>query len=234
VTWLRNARDVGYAQACNQGLAAARGEYLAILHNDVVVTPGWLSRQLALMALNPAVALTGPALSACAGSQLVGERTYRGLEQLAAFAEPWAINHADEFAISMPLSGICLVMKRAVVNRIGGLDARFGSSIHTDDDYCIRAYRAGFRMAIAFDAFVHHAGAATWKALGVDRARVAADSRQRFCEKWGLASDVTIAAAVRELAKQPFDPARDYVVLGEPNAGQLKRQDARNANPVFQ
>jgi GT2 family glycosyltransferase len=214
VTWLRNERDAGYAQACNQGLAASRGEYLAILHNDVVVTPGWLGRQLAPMALNPAVALTGPALSACAGSQLVGERSYQGLEQLAGFAEPWAVNHADEFAISMPLSGACLVMKRAVVSRIGGLDARFGSSIHTDDDYCIRAYRAGFRMAIAFDAFVHHAGAATWKALGIDRGTVAAGSRQRFCEKWGLASDVTVAAAVRELAKQPFDHARDYIALG--------------------
>ena len=213
VTWMRNERDAGYAQACNQGLAAARGEYVAILHNDVVVTPGWLGRQLALMALNPAVALTGPALSACAGSQLVGERSYQGLQELAAFAEPWAVSHADELAISMPLSGICLVMKRAVVDRVGGLDGRFGSSIHTDDDFCIRAYRAGFRMAIAFDAFVHHAGAATWKALGIDRGKAAAESRRRFCEKWGLASDVTVAAAVRELAKQPFDPARDYIAL---------------------
>jgi GT2 family glycosyltransferase len=215
VSWLRNERDIGYAQACNQGLAAARGEYLAILHNDVVVTPGWLSRQLALMAINPAVALTGPALSACSGSQGVGMRTYQGVGQLAAFAEPWAINHADEFAISIPLSGICLVMKRQVLNRIGGLDPQFGASIHTDDDFCIRAYRAGFRMAIAFDAFVHHAGAATWKALGIDRGKVAAESRRRFCEKWGLGPDVKVDAAVRELSNRPFDPARDHIAIGD-------------------
>ncbi len=104
-------------------------------------------------------------------------------------------------------------MKRQVVERVGGLDPRFGSSIHTDDDFCIRAYRAGFRMAIAFDAFVHHAGGATWKALGLDRARAAAESRQRFCEKWGLAADVKVEAAVRALAKQPFDPARDHIAL---------------------
>jgi GT2 family glycosyltransferase len=213
VTWLRNERDVGYARACNQGLAAARGEYLAVLHNDVVVTPGWLGRLLGVMAISPAVALAGPSLSVCAGVQAAGLRTYEEVSQLAAFAEPWSVDHADEFAISLPLSGICLVMKRDVVERIGGLDARFGSSIHTDDDFCIRAYRAGFRMAIAFDAFVHHAGGATWKALGLDRARAAAESRQRFCEKWGLAADVKVEAAVRALAKQSFDPARDHIAL---------------------
>ena len=110
VTYLRNERDIGYAHACNQGLAAARGEYLAIMHNDVVVTPGWLSRQLALMALDPSVGLAGPAFNACASDQSVGMRTYRDVDQLLAFAEPWAVNHANELAITMPLSGICLVM----------------------------------------------------------------------------------------------------------------------------
>ena len=85
-------------------------------------------------------------------------------------------------------------------------------------------------MAIAFDAFVHHAGAATWKALGVDRGKVAAESRQRFCEKWGLAPDVTVAAAVRELAKQPFDPARDYIALdGRQRGGAARRPRATSA-----
>ena len=127
IIYLRHERDIGYARACNQGLAAARGEYLAILHNDVLVMSGWLGRQLGLMAVDPAVSLTGPALSACATNQSVGLRTYMGLDQLPAFAESWAVDHASEIAVSMPLSGVCLVMKRQVLNRIGGLDARFGS-----------------------------------------------------------------------------------------------------------
>ena len=235
ITWLRNARDVGYAAACNQGLAAARGEYLVVLHNDVVVTADWLGKQLALMALHPAVALTGPALTACPGFQGITTRTYQDRAELAAFAEPWGINHAGEFAVTLPLSGICLVMKRQVVDRIGGLDARFGSSIHTDDDFCIRAYRAGFRMAIAFDVFVHHAGAATWKALGLDRGKVAAESRQRFCEKWGLAADVKVPEAVRELSKQPFDPTRDSIPIGEGGAAvpPVATGPARSSAPML-
>ena len=213
IIYLRHERDIGYARACNQGLAAARGEYLAILHNDVLVMSGWLGRQLGLMAVDPAVSLTGPALSACATNQSVGLRTYMGLDQLPAFAESWAVDHASEIAVSMPLSGVCLVMKRQVLNRIGGLDARFGSAIHTDDDLCIRAFRAGYRMAIAFDAFVHHRGGATWKRLGMDRARVAAESWRLFCMKWGVSPDAQPSAAIRALAAHPFDPTRDRIAL---------------------
>ena len=213
VTLIRNERHVGYARACNQGLAAARGDYVAILHNDVVVTPGWLSRQLGLMALDPVVALAGPALSASANSQSVGMRTYQGVAELATFAEPWAMNHASEIAVSMPLSGVCLVVKREVLRRIGGLDETFGSAIHADDDFCVRAYRAGFRMAIAFDAFVHHRGAATWKHLGLDRSRAAAESWRAFCHKWGVAPEAKPLTAIRELGARPFDPARDRIPL---------------------
>ncbi len=201
----------------------------------MVVTPDWLGKQLALMALHPAVALAGPALSACGGLQGVSMRTYQDAAELSAFVEPWAVNHAGEFAVTHPLSGICLVMKRQVLNRIGGLDARFGSPIHTDDDFCIRAYRAGFRMAIAFDVFVHHAGAATWKALGIDRGKVAAESRLRFCEKWGLGPDVKVPDAVRELSKQAFDPARDYIPIGDAAvaASPAAAGVARSVQPVL-
>ena len=218
ITWLRNPGDVGYAQACNQGLAAARGEYLAILHNDVVVTPGWLSRQLALMALHPTIGLTGPALSSGSGLQSVSMKNYRNLDDLPLFAESWAVNHAGEHAVTMPLSGACLVMKRQVVSRIGGLDSAFGSAIHTDDDFCVRAQRAGYRLAVAYDAFVYHRGAATWKALGLDRAAAAEEAWRAFCRKWAVAAGAKLGAAVREASAQRFDPARDRIPLtsGQP------------------
>jgi GT2 family glycosyltransferase len=38
----------GIAAAINQGLRAARGEYLVVLNNDVVVTDGWLGQLIAL------------------------------------------------------------------------------------------------------------------------------------------------------------------------------------------
>ena len=37
-----NARNLGFAGANNRGAALARGEYLFLLNNDLVLTPGWI------------------------------------------------------------------------------------------------------------------------------------------------------------------------------------------------
>ena len=49
VTVVSNATNVGFPAAINQGLRLARGEYLVMLNNDVVVTDGWLDQLIALV-----------------------------------------------------------------------------------------------------------------------------------------------------------------------------------------
>jgi hypothetical protein len=48
VTVVSNATNVGFPAAINQGLQQARGEYLVLLNNDVVVTDAWLDQLIAL------------------------------------------------------------------------------------------------------------------------------------------------------------------------------------------
>ncbi len=52
VTVVSNATNVGFPAAINQGLRLARGEYLVMLNNDVVVTDGWLDQLIALVNAN--------------------------------------------------------------------------------------------------------------------------------------------------------------------------------------
>jgi GT2 family glycosyltransferase len=48
VTVVTNARNLGFPAAINLGLQVARGEFLVLLNNDVVVTDGWLDQLIAL------------------------------------------------------------------------------------------------------------------------------------------------------------------------------------------
>ena len=48
VTLIANATNRGFPAAIDQGLEYARGEFLVVLNNDVVVTEGWLGQLVAL------------------------------------------------------------------------------------------------------------------------------------------------------------------------------------------
>ena len=40
---IRNAQNRGFCAANNQGIAAARGDFIALLNNDAEAEPGWLA-----------------------------------------------------------------------------------------------------------------------------------------------------------------------------------------------
>jgi glycosyltransferase involved in cell wall biosynthesis len=48
-TVVTNTRNVGFPAAINQGLRLARGEYLVLMNNDVVVTDAWLDQLIGLV-----------------------------------------------------------------------------------------------------------------------------------------------------------------------------------------
>ncbi len=84
------------------------------------------------------------------------------------------------------LSGFCLLLKRAVYDKIGGLDERFGLGLFDDDDLAERARRAGFELAVAHDLFVHHFGSRTFLGNGIDIGKLLDENARRFADKWGL------------------------------------------------
>ena len=76
-------------------------------------------------------------------------------------------------------------MKRAVYDKIGGLDERFGLGFFDDDDLAERARRAGFELAVAHDLFVHHFGSRTFVGNGIDAGKILDENAGRFAAKWG-------------------------------------------------
>jgi GT2 family glycosyltransferase len=182
---LRNATNVGFPAGCNQGLRAAQGRYLVFLNNDTIVTPGWLDGLIAWSLRDwPNVGLVGAVTNYSWPPQQVAV-DYQKLDDLNDFAAQRRHQYAGQALETQRLAGFCLLVRQEVLRQIGGFDERFGLGFFDDDDLSVRARRAGFRLLVAQDVFIHHFGSRTFTSLGID---IRSQLRQNFTQfhaKWG-------------------------------------------------
>ncbi|MCW2974494.1 MAG: glycosyl transferase family 2 [Thermoleophilia bacterium] len=223
---IENDRNLGFGGGCNQGIAASLGERVLLLNNDVVVTAGWLTALHRELDRGPHVGIAGPRSNNIAGVQAVPGVTYDTdtLDGLDAWADTFTADHAGASDAFVRLVGFCLLMERAVLDRIGGFDLRFGLGNFEDDDICIRTGVAGFECRIAHDSFIHHFGSRTFTAERIDWAATMAANQARFATKWQLRPEedqfsVGSYRADLVIQRTSFDPDRHGApVIGVPDA----------------
>jgi len=183
---IRNDRNRGFAPANNQGLAAATGDLLILLNDDTVVPDGWLEGIRSHL-LEDSIGLIGPVTNR-AGNESEIPASYRTYGELLQFARARRAAHRGETRDVPMLTMFCMAMRRDAYERIGPLDERFEIGMFEDDDYAIRAHRAGYRVACAEDVFVHHFGATSIGRLASDGqfGSLFDANRRRFEEKWSV------------------------------------------------
>ena len=180
---IRNRRNLGFAKAINQGMAAAKGSWLVWLNNDAVVTPGWLTRMLACGRRAPWIGAVGPCTDRTVGFQCVPAPEFRDERDLVLFSEAWALKNAGQAEGVHRLTGFCLMLRREAYERCGGLDERFGLGTYEEFDYCLRLRQAGYDLVVARDAFVRHHGHKSFRGYEAMAARARAN-RELFLDKW--------------------------------------------------
>jgi GT2 family glycosyltransferase len=180
-----NPANGGFARACNQGLALARGDVLVLLNDDTLVPPGWLPR-LARPLEDSDVGLVG-AVTNRIGNEAEVPADYRTWGEMLEFAAARARDHEGQVFDIATVTMFCMAMRRDTLARLGPLDQRFEIGLLEDDDYSMRARRAGYRLVCAEDAFVHHFGETSFGKLVSSGAynELLEANKRRFEEKWG-------------------------------------------------
>lgn len=185
VVLVMNERNMGYAAGNNQGIRVAQGDNVVLLNNDVVVTHGWLGRMIRCLEGSDDIGMVGPVTNSVSGAQLFADVPYGGdMDRMHAFAREIGNSHAGKTEPCMRLVGFCLLVRKSVLEIIGGLDEGYKTGNYEDDDLCLRSCIAGYRNVLARDVFVHHFGSMTFRENAIDYSGTMKANRSHFLEKW--------------------------------------------------
>ncbi len=156
---LLNERNLGYAISNNRAAAIARGEFLALLNNDLVLTPGWIEPMLAahrklrtrsgLIGNVQVDARSGLVDHAGLVVNLTGKPVHdrRAPSPLARLIRPVRPVPA--------VTGACLLVERDLWQQLSGFDEGYVNG-GEDIDLCFRARALGRINAVAVRSVVRH------------------------------------------------------------------------------
>jgi len=151
---IKAGKGAGQSECYNLGMEASSGEYIVLLHKNVMVGDGWLNGMLRCINRADDVGIVGPMTNAkAAGRQCVVALEHVKVDQLEEYAGAFLERNRHRRVLSRELPGFCMLFRRSLVGQIGSFDEELeqGSGC---DDYCLRATLEGYMNIIAGDVFV--------------------------------------------------------------------------------
>ncbi len=180
-----NNENLGFAGGNNCGIKAADGVYVVLLNNDTYVTRGWMTSLVKHLENDRSYAMCNPVTNSI-GNESKIEAHYHGAAELAQFAYCYTQTHmGEEYHRVDRLPLFATMIRRSVLEEVGLLDEAYKVGMFEDDDFTEKVLRAGYRIVIAEDAFVHHMQRASFAKLeDAEYQRIFEENRKIFEKKW--------------------------------------------------
>ena len=156
-----HADSFNYSWVNNRAVGLTQAGHILLLNDDVTpIAPDWLNTMAAHLA-DPAVGVVGAKLLYPDGTVQHGG-VIMGLAGLCDHAyrhgPGGSPGYAHRAMLAQELSavtGACLLVRREVLEAVGGLDEGYPSAFN-DVDFCLRIREAGWAVVLAPDALLRH------------------------------------------------------------------------------
>lgn len=170
---IENKENLGFAKANNQGIHVAKGKFVLLLNSDTKVLENSLGELPAFLRANPRIGIASGQLQNENGSiqpqggflprlsniafwmlflddiPIVGKRLW-----------PYHVNDPKAFTVERRVGwvgGTAMMIRRKVLEKVGLLNEdifMYGEDV----EYCLRAHKAGFEVAITPKTKILHLG----------------------------------------------------------------------------
>ncbi|MHC1682476.1 MAG: glycosyltransferase [Clostridiaceae bacterium] len=181
-----NDKNLGFPKGCNQGIEIAKGDSILLLNNDTVVTANWLENLTTCLYSSKEIGAVGPVTNSSAYFQAI-ETKYNSIEEMQLFAREFNKINKDKYEERLKLIGFCMLIKKEVIDKVGFLDEIFTPGNYEDDDYSIRIKKAGYKLILCKNTFIHHYGGASFS-ITSEFKELLEKNEKKFLNKWGFTS----------------------------------------------
>ena len=178
---LRFDQPLGFARAVNEGARRAKYDSLILLNSDAVVTDGWLDGLRDALLSNAQLGVVSPLTNYAANPRQVDPEAefFHPREYAAKIRDRKELIFEPERVVFF-----CVMIRRALWELLAGLEEGYGVGNGEDNDFCLRARLAGYRLGVARNVFVFHGeGHTTFRANGLDHGAWMARNQLLYCDR---------------------------------------------------
>jgi O-antigen biosynthesis protein len=206
---IRRETAGGYTVAANHGLRASTAPFVALLNSDTIVPSGWIKKLIAALDSGPDIGLAGPLSNAASYQSIPEVVSPEGGFKVNDLPSGTTVEDMDRLCQQLAadiyprvpiLNGFCILMRRSLIDRVGLLDEQaFPRGYGEENDYCFRAWDAGFSAVIACTTYVFHAKSRSYTSLR--RNELARAAGMALKQKW---SEERVRSAAQTLEEHPW------------------------------
>jgi hypothetical protein len=155
---IENASNLGYAAGCNQALRRflnSESDYALLLNNDTVVAPDMLDHLVEAALKHPDAGMLGPTIWHFDQPDHLWSAGQRCRPVTRSGQPPKGDPRGETLYQVDYLFGCGLLVKRRLLEQVGLFDERF-FMYYEDQDLCLRAQAAGYRLLVVPAARMWH------------------------------------------------------------------------------
>ncbi len=185
--------NVPFSEAISSAVITGRSKFglnspseIVLLHNDVIVGPGWLECLLEALRSDPAVACAGAKAFRADGGQRYDSAFKEGkpFEEIRRARE----QQKGQLSETDTLQSFCVAIDRAAWEEAGGFGPSSSFPSFAMEDLCLRFKEMGKKSVVAESVLVHHLGERTFRETGVSLADLWEQDDRAFKARWEISA----------------------------------------------
>ena len=178
---IRVSKNITGVYALDKVFKILNSKYIVMIPNDVIVTPNWLENMLICAESDESIGMVVASSTNVSNLQYESLGGFSCIEEMQDKAEKFNVSDPAKWEEKMRLIPTATLYRREIFDTIGLYDLGFMHDFG-DDDFTFRVRRAGYKLMLCRDTFVHHDH--DQATLSQERQEIMVQSREFFKDKY--------------------------------------------------